>query len=148
GPNWGHFESPETEALIEQNFNQFEEEKRLALLTELHELEGRLAVMIFVVHDLNPRAMSPKVGGFAQAQSWFQDLTPVAVSPRRAPAGGLVSGVRQSSMSRRTGNAHMSKYRTHLGVALAASLGIGLGATAAQAEGTLTVGMTAGDLPI
>jgi peptide/nickel transport system substrate-binding protein len=50
-------------------------------LTELHELEGRLAVMIFVVHDLNPRAMSPKVEGFVQAQSWFQDLTPVAVSP-------------------------------------------------------------------
>jgi len=42
----------------------------------------------------------------------------------------------------------MSKYRTHLGAALAAGLGIGLGATAAQAGGTLTVGMTAGDLPI
>ena len=77
----GHFESPETEGLIEQIFNQFDEEKRLGLLTELHELEGRLAVMIFVVHDLNPRAMSPKVHGFVQAQSWFQDLTPVTVSP-------------------------------------------------------------------
>ena len=29
GPNWGHFESPETEALIEQIFNEFDEEKRL-----------------------------------------------------------------------------------------------------------------------
>jgi ABC-type transport system substrate-binding protein len=81
GPNWGHFESAETEGLIEQILNQFDEEKRLGLLTELHELEGRLAVMIFVVHDLNPRAMSPKVEGFVQAQSWFQDLTPVIVSP-------------------------------------------------------------------
>ena len=81
GPNWGHFESPETETLIEQIFNQFDEEKRLGLLTELHELEGRLAVMIFVVHDLNPRAMSPKVEGFVQAQSWFQDLTPVSIGP-------------------------------------------------------------------
>jgi ABC-type transport system substrate-binding protein len=61
GPNWGHFESPETEALISEIFSQFDDEKRLGLLTELHELEGRLAVMIFVVHDLNPRAMSPKV---------------------------------------------------------------------------------------
>jgi len=25
--------------------------------------------------------MSPKVEGFVQAQSWFQDLTPVTVSP-------------------------------------------------------------------
>jgi peptide/nickel transport system substrate-binding protein len=30
---------------------------------------------------LNPRAMSPKVKGFVQAQSWFQDLTPVTLSP-------------------------------------------------------------------
>src|SRR6266568_4380689 len=58
GPNWGHFESPETEALISQIFSEFDGEKRLSLLTELHELEGRQAVMIFVVHDLNPRAMS------------------------------------------------------------------------------------------
>jgi len=37
--------------------------------------------MIFVVHDLNPRAMSSKVEGFVQAQSWFQDLTPVRIAP-------------------------------------------------------------------
>jgi peptide/nickel transport system substrate-binding protein len=37
--------------------------------------------MIFVVHDLNPRALSPKVQGFVQAQSWFQDLTSVSVTP-------------------------------------------------------------------
>src|SRR6202007_622767 len=34
GPNWGHFESPETEALIEQIFSQFDDEKRRGLLTE------------------------------------------------------------------------------------------------------------------
>lgn len=44
-------------------------------------LEGREAVMIFVVHDLNPRALSPNVHGFVQAQSWFQDLTPVTAAP-------------------------------------------------------------------
>jgi peptide/nickel transport system substrate-binding protein len=80
GSNWGHFESPETEALIAQIFNEFDDEKRLQLLTELHEVEGRQAVMIFIVHDLNPRGMSPKVQGFVQAQSWFQDLTRVSVA--------------------------------------------------------------------
>jgi peptide/nickel transport system substrate-binding protein len=39
------------------------------------------AVMIFVAHDVNPRALSPKVTGFVQAQSWFQDLTPVSMTP-------------------------------------------------------------------
>jgi peptide/nickel transport system substrate-binding protein len=81
GSNWGHYENPESERLISEIFNEFDEEKRLALLTQLHEFEGREAVMIFVVHDLNPRAMSPKVQGFVQAQSWFQDLTPVSVAP-------------------------------------------------------------------
>lgn len=32
---------------------------------------------LWVVHDLNPRALSPRVRGFAQAQSWFQGLAPV-----------------------------------------------------------------------
>lgn len=38
------------------------------------------AVMLWVVHDINPRALSPKVQGFVQAQSWFQDLTPVTIA--------------------------------------------------------------------
>ena len=41
----------------------------------------------------------------------------------------------------------MTKYRTYLRATLAVGLGIGLAAAAAQAGGTLTVGMTAGDLP-
>jgi peptide/nickel transport system substrate-binding protein len=34
---------------------------------------------LFIVHDLNPRAMSPKVHGFVSAQSWFQDLALVSM---------------------------------------------------------------------
>ena len=37
--------------------------------------------MIYVVHDVNPRALSPKVQGFVQAQNWFQDMTPIKVLP-------------------------------------------------------------------
>ena len=32
---------------------------------------------LFIVHDLNPRAMSRRVRGFRSAQSWFQDFTRV-----------------------------------------------------------------------
>jgi peptide/nickel transport system substrate-binding protein len=32
-----------------------------------------------VVHDQNPRALSAKVKGFVQPQSWFVDLTAVTV---------------------------------------------------------------------
>ena len=34
---------------------------------------------LFIVHDLNPRAMSKKVQGFVSAQSWFLDLTLVSL---------------------------------------------------------------------
>jgi peptide/nickel transport system substrate-binding protein len=34
---------------------------------------------LFIVHDLNPRAMSKNVQGFVSAQSWFTDLTLVSM---------------------------------------------------------------------
>ena len=35
---------------------------------------------VWVVHDLNPRALAPGVKGFVSAQAWVQDLTPVSVA--------------------------------------------------------------------
>jgi peptide/nickel transport system substrate-binding protein len=81
GANWGHHGNPAMDKLIEDILAEFDTAKRLALLTKLHETMSEEAALIFVAHDLNPRAMSPKVKGFVQAQSWFQDLTPVTVSP-------------------------------------------------------------------
>ena len=50
-----------------------------ALLAELHAKVVDDALFLFVAHDLNPRAMSRRVQGFVQAQSWFQDLTPITM---------------------------------------------------------------------
>jgi ABC-type transport system substrate-binding protein len=81
GANWGHFYTPETEKLVSDIFTTFDAGKRLELETKLHEVESDQALMIYVVHDVNPRALSPKVHGFIQAQNWFQDMTPITVSP-------------------------------------------------------------------
>ena len=81
GANWGHFYDPEIEALVGQILTEFDADKRLPMLIKLHELESDRAQMIWVVHDLNPRALSPKVHGFVQAQNWFQDLTPITIDP-------------------------------------------------------------------
>ena len=81
GSNWGHYSNPEVDRLVADVLAEFDTDKRTELLTRLHELMNQEAVMIFVAHDLNPRALSPKVKGFVQAQSWFQDLTPVTVTP-------------------------------------------------------------------
>jgi ABC-type transport system substrate-binding protein len=81
GSNWGHYYNPDVETLVNDILNEFDPAKRLVLLTKLHEKENDEALMIWVVHDLNPRALSPKLSGFVQAQNWFQDLTPIVVSP-------------------------------------------------------------------
>ena len=52
-----------------------------ALIRQMHEKLVEEAYEIFIVHDLNPRALSPKLTGFVQAQSWFQDVTPIVVNP-------------------------------------------------------------------
>ena len=81
GGNWGHFSTPETETLIGQIFGEFDDAKRMGLLSQLHEKMSEQAMMIWVAHDLNPRALSPKLKGFVQAQCWFQDLTRITVMP-------------------------------------------------------------------
>lgn len=80
GGNWGHYQSDEADELIRQVYLTFDEDERNALITQVHELMVRDAVKIFITHDLNPRALSPRLEGFVQAQSWFQDLTPIVVN--------------------------------------------------------------------
>ena len=48
-----------------------------ALLRTAHERLVDDPPWLWIVHDLNPRAMSRRVRGFVSAQSWFQDLTTV-----------------------------------------------------------------------
>jgi ABC-type transport system substrate-binding protein len=67
--------NPEADRLIETAEASFDPKVRDETLGKLHALLMDDAPWIFVVHDLNPRAMSPKVKGFVQPQSWFVDLT-------------------------------------------------------------------------
>jgi ABC-type transport system substrate-binding protein len=81
GSNWGQYSDKKMDSLVEQVMGEFDPDKRLVLIKQLHDYMNEQAVMIWVAHDLNPRALSPKVHGFHQAQSWYQDLTPITVSP-------------------------------------------------------------------
>jgi ABC-type transport system substrate-binding protein len=77
GFNWGQFKDPVIDELATKAKNTFDSEELNKVLGELHTHIVDQAMWIWMVHDLNPRAMSPKVKGFVQAQSWVQDLTPV-----------------------------------------------------------------------
>ena len=71
--------NPEVDKLIEAAELEFDLTKQNQILAKVHEIIVEDAPWVFIVHDLNPRALSPKVKGYVQAQSWFQDLTPVWV---------------------------------------------------------------------
>jgi peptide/nickel transport system substrate-binding protein len=79
GYNWGDFSDPATDEIAARAKVEFDPAKQDALLAELHTRIVDQAMWIWVVHDLNPRALGPKVKGYVEAQSWYQDLTPVSV---------------------------------------------------------------------
>jgi peptide/nickel transport system substrate-binding protein len=79
GSNWGGLDDPEINRLGEQVLATFDPAKQDDLLRQLHEQMTRDAARVFIVSDLNPRALAPNLSGFVQAQSWFQDLTPIVV---------------------------------------------------------------------
>ena len=49
------------------------------MLQKVHEKIVDDALFLMVTHDVNPRALSPKVKGFIQAQNWFQDFSPITM---------------------------------------------------------------------
>ena len=70
----------EADATIDAAEKTFDPKEQDRLLGKVHEMIVDDAPWIFIVHDLNPRAMAAKVKGFVQPQSWFVDLTSVSVA--------------------------------------------------------------------
>jgi peptide/nickel transport system substrate-binding protein len=79
GGNWGLMKDPKLDALIDKAHTSFDKAEQTKALADVHTYIVDQAYWIWIVHDLNPRAMSPKVKGFVQAQSWFQDLTTITM---------------------------------------------------------------------
>jgi ABC-type transport system substrate-binding protein len=77
GTNWGYYQDPEMDALFDKVRNTFDAAEQTKVLQTIHEKYVNEALFLMVTHDVNPRAMSPKVKGFVQAQNWFQDFSPI-----------------------------------------------------------------------
>lgn len=75
GVNWGGFNDPAVDALLDKIRTTFDVKVQDGLLAQVHQTMVDQALMLWVVHDTNPHALSPKVKEFVQAQHWFQDLT-------------------------------------------------------------------------
>ena len=77
--NWGHFSDKRVDDLLIKAQETFDSVERDRVLATAHGLIVDEAPWVWIVHDLNPRAMSAKVKGFRPAQSWFQDFTSITI---------------------------------------------------------------------
>ena len=77
GVNWGGYKNPKVDAMLDQIRTSFDPKVQDGLLAQVHQTMVDDALMLWVVHDVNPHVLSPKVKGFVQAQHWFQDLTTI-----------------------------------------------------------------------
>ncbi|MEM7776325.1 MAG: ABC transporter substrate-binding protein [Pseudomonadota bacterium] len=77
GVNFGYYSDPEMDKLLKEVQLTFDPAERDKILAKVHTKEVNEALFLWVVHDVAPRAMSPKVKGFVPAQNWFQSLSPV-----------------------------------------------------------------------
>lgn len=79
GTNWGYCSDPVLDGHFAAIRTSFEPKEQLAAIQKAHERFVDEALFLFVAHDVAPRALSPRVKGFVQAQNWYQDLTPVSM---------------------------------------------------------------------
>ena len=79
GANWGILKDEKLDAMINKAHTSFDKAEQTKALADVHSYIVDQSYWVWIAHDLNPRAMNPKVKGFVQAQSWFQDLTPVEI---------------------------------------------------------------------
>ncbi|WP_428484152.1 ABC transporter substrate-binding protein [Rhodopila sp.] len=77
--NWGHWDNQAATNLLHKAQATFDKNQQDTLLAQAHAMVVDGAPWLFIVHDLNPRAMSKKVAGFKPAQSWSQDFTQISI---------------------------------------------------------------------
>jgi ABC-type transport system substrate-binding protein len=68
------------EKLFDQVRNTFDPAAQRAVLEKVHEKYVDDALFLMVTHDVDPRAMSKKVQGFAQSQSWWQNFSSITMA--------------------------------------------------------------------
>jgi len=79
GVNWSGYKNAEVDKLVDELKRTFDPAKQDELAAQIHAKAVDDAAMIWVYHDTSPRALSPKIKTYVQAQSWFQDFALISI---------------------------------------------------------------------
>ncbi|WP_245513245.1 ABC transporter substrate-binding protein [Enterovirga rhinocerotis] len=77
--NWGYYGNAEIDKLIADARTTFDDKARDVALAKLHTRIVDDAPFVWIAHDVGPRAMSAKVKGVVQPQSWFIDIATMSM---------------------------------------------------------------------
>ncbi len=80
GTNWDYYANPEMDRLLRAAREEFEPARFDQAIARAHEHIVENSTFLFVVHDTNPRGLSPRLHGFTQPRNWFADFTSISVS--------------------------------------------------------------------
>jgi peptide/nickel transport system substrate-binding protein len=80
GFNWGRWSDPRVDKLLEGAQASTDQAEQTKMLADAHSIIVDEAPWLFIVHDLNPRAMAANVKGFKPAQSWMVELTQITLT--------------------------------------------------------------------
>lgn len=81
--NWGFINDPELDRLTATARNTFEGEARDAALAKIHERLVNEAYFLWYVHDVAPRALSPRITGYAAPNGFYVDWSKIDITPAR-----------------------------------------------------------------
>ena len=79
GFNWAHWQDDQFEAALKTVAESSDPAVIAAAYKKANERLVDNPPWLYIVHDLNPRAMSKRVHGFVPVQSWFVDLTAISL---------------------------------------------------------------------
>jgi ABC-type transport system substrate-binding protein len=79
GFNWEHWKDDQFETAMTQLADATDPDVISTAYQHAHERLVDDPPWLYIVHDLNPRAMSKRVKGFVPVQSWFLDLTAISL---------------------------------------------------------------------
>jgi peptide/nickel transport system substrate-binding protein len=79
GNNWGGIDDPELDALVAEARRADSVEALDRILARIDSRMVDQAYFVWIVHDVWPTALSPRVKGYVHPQSWYVDFSPVTV---------------------------------------------------------------------